>query len=133
MTGFLRVGGKMAVWDIEEAVKEGAKHTVCPFHMAQDQIQEGAGLVFITYQQLLDPIIRRAGGMDKVLEDAVVLVDEAHNLPQVARDAASYELTEDRLADLVATLRNFIPHLHVTKKQSCFQNNIVRNTPRPSR
>jgi len=60
-----------------------------PFHMAQDQIQEGASLIFITYQQLIEPVTRRAGGLEQVLEDAVICVDEAHNLPQVARDAAS--------------------------------------------
>ena len=84
---------------------------VCPFHMAQDQIQEGAALIFITYSQLVDPVIRRAGGLDAVLEDAVVVVDEGHNLPSVARDAASYEVTEDRLADMVKTLEEFAPHL----------------------
>ena len=29
----------MAVWDIEDAVREGERLNVCPFHMAQDQIQ----------------------------------------------------------------------------------------------
>ncbi|KAH8060486.1 ATP-dependent DNA helicase [Aureococcus anophagefferens] len=87
-----RLGGKMNVWDIEDAVKEGQATHVCPFHMAQDQIQEGASLIF-------------------VFEDALVVVDEAHNLPQVARDAASYDVTEDRLADLVRTLEEFVPYL----------------------
>ncbi|KAJ1455038.1 helicase C-terminal domain-containing protein [Pelagophyceae sp. CCMP2097] len=111
-----RVGGAMNVWDIEDAVKEGQKTHVCPFHMAQDQIQEGAALIFITYQQLVEPIVRRAGGLDQVLEDAVVIVDEAHNLAQVSRDAASYDVTEQRLAALVATLRDFVPHLHAHKE-----------------
>ena len=106
-----RLGGPMVVWDIEDAVKEGKATHVCPFHMAQDQIQEGAALIFITYSQLVDPVIRRAGGLDAVLEDAVVVVDEGHNLPSVARDAASYEVTEDRLADMVKTLEEFAPHL----------------------
>ena len=91
--------------------EEGKATHVCPFHMAQDQIQEGAALIFITYSQLVDPVIRRAGGLDAVLEDAVVVVDEGHNLPSVARDAASYEVTEDRLADMVKTLEEFAPHL----------------------
>ena len=81
-----RLGGAMNVRDIEEAVKEGQATHVCPFHMAQDQIQEGAALIFVTYQQLVEPITRRAGGLEQVFEDAVVVVDEAHNLPQVARE-----------------------------------------------
>ena len=106
-----RLGGKMNVWDIEDAVKEGQATHVCPFHMAQDQIQEGASLIFVTYQQLVEPITRRAGGLEQVFEDALVVVDEAHNLPQVARDAASYDVSEDRLADLVRTLEEFVPYL----------------------
>ena len=43
----------MAVWDIEDAVREGEALHVCPFHMAQDQIQEGAGLIFITCLSLI--------------------------------------------------------------------------------
>ena len=89
------------LFSVAQAVSEGAKNKVCPFHMAQDQIQEGAALVFITYQQLVEPIIRRvrhtsaeslfsvffssffartwkdrlqAGGLEQVLEDAVVVV-----------------------------------------------------------
>ncbi|KAJ8607328.1 hypothetical protein CTAYLR_009553 [Chrysophaeum taylorii] len=100
-----RLGGDMNTWDIEEAVAEGNGMTVCPFHMAQDQIQDGAALVFITYQQL-------------VLEDAVVVVDEAHNLPAVARDAASYELAESRLAELVATLREFLPQIEAAHEEA---------------
>jgi len=106
-----RVGGAMATWDIEEAIAEGERMTVCPFHMAQDQIADGAALIFVTYQQLVEPITRRAGGLEQVYEDAVVVVDEAHNLPQVARDAASYRITEARLVHLVETLREFLPHL----------------------
>ncbi|KAH8052641.1 ATP-dependent DNA helicase [Aureococcus anophagefferens] len=70
-----------------------------------------ASLIFVTYQQLVEPITRRAGGLEQVFEDALVVVDEAHNLPQVARDAASYDVTEDRLADLVRTLEEFVPYL----------------------
>lgn len=107
-----RLGGAMETWDIEDAVAEGNAMTVCPFHMAQDQIQEGAALIFITFQQLVEPITRRAGGLEQVIEDAVIVVDEAHNLPQLARDAASIKITETRLVAIIDTLRgDFLPRI----------------------
>lgn len=108
-----RLGGAMETWDIEDAVAEGKSMMVCPFHMAQDQIQDGAALIFITFQQLVEPITRRAGGLEQVIEDAVIVVDEAHNLPQLARDAASLKITEARLVAIIDTLRSeFLPRLN---------------------
>ena len=123
-----RLGGKMETYSIEDAITEGNSMTVCPFHLAQDQIQEGAALIFITYQQLIDPITRRAGGLEQVIEDAVVVVDEAHNLPQVSRDAASYEISEARLQNLVDTLRDFVPHLHEHKDAQQMIQSLVAGT-----
>ena len=74
-------------------------------HERDARAQEGAALIFITYQQLVDPIIRRSGGLEQVFEDAIVVIDEGHNLPQVSRDAASYEMSDEKLSSLVEKLR----------------------------
>ena len=90
--------------------------------MAQDQIQEGASLIFITYQQLINVCVREASGTERVIDDAIIVVDvsstvqrrwppvasnlprlsaaavlwmlqEAHNLDSDCRDCASIELS----------------------------------------
>eukprot|EP00435_Cladocopium_sp_Y103_P008120 s2749_g2.t1 len=88
-------GGKLAVYDIEDLVKEGHEtqslgRETCPYHASMDLTSEGAALVLCTYPQIMDPCVRESSNFEQVLQDAVVVVDEAHNLPQVARDAASF-------------------------------------------
>lgn len=83
-------GGKLAVYDIEDLVKEGHETQTCPYHASMDLTSEGAALVLCTYPQIMDPCVRESSNFEQVLQDAVVVVDEAHNLPQVARDAASF-------------------------------------------
>ena len=57
---------RLVVHELNGSIVHQVRNHVCPFHMAQDQIQEGAALIFVTYQQLLDPIIRRSGGLEQV-------------------------------------------------------------------
>jgi len=44
---------------------------------------ENAELIFCPYNYLLDPVIRRAVQID--LEDAVIILDEAHNIEDICR------------------------------------------------
>ncbi len=44
---------------------------------------ENAELIFCPYNHLLDPVIRRAVQID--LEDAVIILDEAHNIEDICR------------------------------------------------
>eukprot|EP00913_Durusdinium_trenchii_P011210 g10528.t1 len=60
----------------------------CPYHASMDLTGEGAALILCTYPQIMDPC--ESSNFEQVLQDAVVVIDEAHNLPQVARDSASF-------------------------------------------
>ena len=106
-----RLGGPMVVWDIEDAVKEGkATHVLpVPHGAGPDPGGRRAHLHHVlAARRPADPPRRRprrgAGGRGRRRR-------RGHNLPSVARDAASYEVTEDRLADMVKTLEEFAPHL----------------------
>ena len=46
---------------------------------------EHAELIFCPYNYLLDPVIRRAVQVD--VEDAVLILDEAHNIEDICRCA----------------------------------------------
>jgi len=82
-------GGTLATPEIEDLVAYGQQHTVCPYHLTRDLLGEGAGLVFLTYGQLLNPAIRSANNLNLLTPDCVVVFDEGHNVAGAARDAAT--------------------------------------------
>ena len=51
---------------------------------------EHAELIFCPYNYLLDPVIRRAVQVD--VEDAVLILDEAHNIEDICRCACDRAL-----------------------------------------
>jgi Rad3-related DNA helicase len=94
------LGGPLAVYDIEDLVKESQALHICPFHAVGDIAMEGAGLIFMTYNQMLDPLVRFAGGYEPLFKDAVVIVDEAHNLTAETREVASFVATAQQLEEM---------------------------------
>lgn len=94
------LGGPLATYDIEDLVREAEALHICPFHTVGDLSMEGAGLIFITYNQLLDPLVRFAGGYEPLFQDAIIAVDEAHNLSDEAREVASFSATADQLQEM---------------------------------
>ena len=75
----------------------------CAYHAAR-ALAERSHVVFCPYQYLMDPGIRGAVGIEKYLEDAIAIVDEAHNVEQVARDGGSTERNFFEIASLEAYL-----------------------------
>ncbi|XP_056362845.1 Fanconi anemia group J protein isoform X1 [Oenanthe melanoleuca] len=81
-------------WDIEDLVSLGRKLRACPYFAARE-LMLGADIVFCPYNYLLDPQIRDS--MDIHLKDQVVILDEAHNIEDCARESVSYGVTESQL------------------------------------
>lgn len=88
--------GLYEAWDIEELVGLGKKLRACPYFAARELMTE-ADIVFCPYNYLMDPQIRESMEID--LKDQVVILDEAHNIEDSAREAASYSVTEAQLID----------------------------------
>ena len=78
------------VWDIEDIVTKGRQFRACPYFAAKD-IAEKADVVFCPYSYLLDKLIRESAGID--LKNNIVIFDEAHNLEEQCREAASVLVT----------------------------------------
>ncbi|DBA96498.1 TPA: hypothetical protein ACH3X1_015378 [Trebouxia sp. C0004] len=97
-------GGRLETFDIEELVAEGRAGHVCPYHASRDVLNEGAALVFVTYSQLLDPPVRSANGLDDLLQGAVLVFDEAHNIAAECRAAATLQMSTDDLQALALDL-----------------------------
>lgn len=80
---------KMDVLDIEDLVVLGKKHSVCPYFMTKE-IRKTADIVFMPYNYLLDPKIRKIHNIE--LQGNVVVFDEAHNVEKMCEESASIEL-----------------------------------------
>ena len=87
--------------DIEDLVALGGKTRGCPYFAAK-HMSETAELIFCPYNYLLDPSVRAA--MDVDVKGALVILDEAHNVEDVAREAASCDVA---LSDVVAAAEEF--------------------------
>ncbi|KAM4699103.1 Fanconi anemia group J protein [Discoglossus pictus] len=81
-------------WDIEDLVGLGKRLRACAYFAARELMKE-ADIVFCPYNYLLDSQIRES--LDINLKDQVVILDEAHNIEDCARESASFSMTEDQL------------------------------------
>uniref|UniRef100_A0A7N1A1Q7 DNA 5'-3' helicase FANCJ n=1 Tax=Kalanchoe fedtschenkoi TaxID=63787 RepID=A0A7N1A1Q7_KALFE len=96
-------GGSHEVHDIEDLVNIGLLVKGCPYY-ASRSMADDAQLVFCPYNYIINPVIRAAMEVD--INGAVVILDEAHNIEDVARDAGSVDLEEDALDKLQTELQN---------------------------
>ncbi|XP_057811886.1 uncharacterized protein LOC131026127 isoform X2 [Salvia miltiorrhiza] len=92
----LRKGGCHEVHDIEDLVKIGQ---VVKAH----SLVEDAELVFCPYNYIINPNIRK--GLEVYMRGSIIILDEAHNIEDVARDGGSIDLEEESLLHLQIELR----------------------------
>ncbi len=82
-----------------DAIRDLAlRHELCPFELSLD-ISETADVIICDYNYAFDPRVRLKRYFD-AKSRAGLLVDEAHNLADRARDMLSSELSGERLAAL---------------------------------
>ncbi|XP_072313224.1 Fanconi anemia group J protein [Eucyclogobius newberryi] len=89
-----RTHGLNQAWDIEELVSLGKRLRACSYYAARELMQT-ASIVFCPYNYLLDPLIRAS--MEINLEGQILVLDEAHNIEDCARESASYTLNQQNL------------------------------------
>ena len=91
----------MNVHTSEEIFKKGYEMDICPYEAVKDSMKN-ATLIAFPYIYFLAPFLRNSI-LDKMgveLKDIILIVDEAHNFPEFARELRSDELSEYSL-DLV--------------------------------
>ena len=88
---------------IEEYAK---KYCVCPFEFTLD-LAVYADVVIGDYNYMFDPTVALKRFLDQ--KDFVVLVDEAHNLVDRARDMYSESVSKNQLLSVRSTVRNQYP------------------------
>ena len=90
------------VWDIEELCDLGREVQACPY-FASRAMQKDAHIVVMPYNYVIDPCVRKS--MDIELKGAIVVLDEAHNIEDVAREAASTSVALDDLEGALGELK----------------------------
>ena len=89
------------VHDVEDLVAAGKRARACPYFATRARAVD-ADLVLAPYSYLLDPPVRSALDIDTT--DAVIIIDEAHNVEDACREAASASVSARALVDAAAAL-----------------------------
>uniref|UniRef100_A0A8D3AW37 DNA 5'-3' helicase n=1 Tax=Scophthalmus maximus TaxID=52904 RepID=A0A8D3AW37_SCOMX len=89
-----QVHGLHEAWDIEDLVILGKRLRSCSYYAARE-LRQGASIIFCPYNYLLDPMIRESMEID--LTDQILVLDEAHNIEDCARESASFSLDHNSL------------------------------------
>ncbi len=78
----------------EETVEHYEELGICPYELNKLLVPE-ARIITAPYIYFFDSPLRRAlvETMQRPLEDLIVVVDEAHNLPEYCRDIASFQIS----------------------------------------
>lgn len=84
-----------SVLDIEDIVGIGKKLKCCPYY-ASKELMDDADIVFMPYNYLLDPKIRKANKVD--LHNTIIILDEAHNVEKMCEESASVQVASSEIA-----------------------------------
>lgn len=83
------------VLDIEELVRIGKKLKCCPYYASKEFV-DGAEIIFMPYNYLLDPKMRKTNKID--LQNTIIIFDEAHNVEKMCEESASTVITSTQIA-----------------------------------
>jgi regulator of telomere elongation helicase 1 len=104
-------GSGAPILDIENLVSQGKQDAICPYFYSRENATK-AELILLPYNYLIDASIRSTlRGVD--WQDACIIIDEAHNLEQIASDASSFALTTADLAACIAEMQSVLRLLQI--------------------
>lgn len=86
------------IHDMEDLVVVGRRNGFCPYFFEREMAVE-ADIIFMPYNYVLDPSLRKQLPFE--LRNAVLIVDEAHNLPSVMSAAGCHSLQPVELANAI--------------------------------
>lgn len=74
-----------SILDIEDLDRIGKKEKICPYYLSK-KMEQNADVIFMPYNYILDPKVR--DHMDIDLENAIIILDEGHNVEKMCEDSA---------------------------------------------
>uniref|UniRef100_A0A8C8TGT8 Regulator of telomere elongation helicase 1 n=1 Tax=Peromyscus maniculatus bairdii TaxID=230844 RepID=A0A8C8TGT8_PERMB len=114
------------ILDIEDLVKNGSKHKVCPYYLSRNMKQQ-ADIIFMPYNYLLDAKSRKAHNID--LKGTVVIFDEAHNVEKICEESASFDLTPRDVASGLEAINQVLEEQARVAQQGELQLEFSADTP----
>lgn len=87
------------VHDIEDLISFGTKHECCPYYASKKLSEKKASLIFLPYNYLLDTSLRKSTPLR--LENSVLIIDEAHNIDSILKDAVSGSFKGSNLKTII--------------------------------
>ncbi|XP_028629854.1 regulator of telomere elongation helicase 1 isoform X2 [Grammomys surdaster] len=113
------------ILDIEDLVKNGSKHKVCPYYLSRNMKQQ-ADIIFMPYNYLLDAKSRKAHSID--LKGTVVIFDEAHNVEKICEESASFDLTPRDVASGLEVINQVLEEQARVAQQGELQQEFIVDT-----
>ena len=109
-------------YDVEDLVREGRRLESCPYLSANELVAE-AELIVSPYNYIISESIR--SNRKIVLNDDIVVIDEAHNISNALMDVASYDMTAKALKSACIALRTAAkvgrPELFTAEYRACLR------------
>ncbi|MCL2064147.1 MAG: ATP-dependent DNA helicase [Candidatus Cloacimonetes bacterium] len=92
-------------WDAEQIRSLSKKYKLCPFEFSL-YLSQFAEIVICDYNYAFDPIIYIRRHFDNLQHSYTFLIDEAHNLPDRAREMYSREITNEIMGEWIREFPN---------------------------
>lgn len=109
-----------SAFDLEDFVSTCKRKHVCPYFGARELLAFSE-IVFCPYNYLVDPLIRSALSIS--LKGNIIIMDEAHNIEDSAREAASGKVSISQLQECISDVLQIgqiieddsEPYMHIAK------------------
>lgn len=104
------------VYDIDELKRQGKLLEICPFYTTKKNINDQddddnrwVDITFIPYNYLLsNGMMASRKQREGLIDNSIIILDEGHNVEQVAEDGATFQLGQQDLDDAQKELQGAI-------------------------
>lgn len=103
----LEPNGDCYGWDIEDLASLGRQRRQCPYYGSRRMLRD-AWLVFCPYNYVINPHIRKTMESLAPIDNAVIIIDEAHNIEDTCRQCADVEITESSLQKMQEGITKYL-------------------------
>lgn len=110
-----------SAWDLEDVVNMGRRARICPYYLCKN-LKNDSDIIFCPYNYLIDPLIRSS--LDITLKGSVVILDEAHNIEDSSRDAASLSVFQSEILEAKQDIE-LVAHHHKEHKELADKYNSI--------
>lgn len=92
-------------------IEYAKEYEVCPFELSLD-LSDWCDGIICDYNYAFDPRVRLRRIFEDKNEENILLIDEAHNLVNRAREMYSCKLDKDKIMPVIKALKGKVPNLH---------------------